>query len=146
MTTIDCFQETDGTHLPLSNFWRSRLDIDTFMFQSVEHYYQAMKAAEVKDFDYIRQLPSPGGAKRAGRSIELRRDWEEIKLLVMRKALVEKFRLNTYEGDYLLNTGTALLIEGNTWGDQFWGQVRGRGWNWLGILLMARRAELVSQL
>jgi predicted NAD-dependent protein-ADP-ribosyltransferase YbiA (DUF1768 family) len=34
------------------------------------------------------------------------------------------------------------LIEGNTWGDKFWGQVKGEGANYLGRLLMKVREEL----
>lgn len=46
--------------------------------------------------------------------------------------------------DALLNTGEAELIEGNTWGDKFWGAVWDKelGWvgqNWLGKLLMEER-------
>ena len=32
------------------------------------------------------------------------------------------------------------LVEGNYWGDTFWGICNGEGTNWLGILLMAERA------
>lgn len=34
------------------------------------------------------------------------------------------------------------LIEGNAWNDTFWGVCNGVGENWLGQLLMERRAEL----
>ena len=39
-------------------------------------------------------------------------------------------------------TGDAELIEGNNWGDTFWGVCNGVGENHLGKLLMARRAQL----
>jgi predicted NAD-dependent protein-ADP-ribosyltransferase YbiA (DUF1768 family) len=44
----------------------------------------------------------------------------------------------------LLATGNAILIEGNTWGDTFWGQCKGEGTNVLGNILMRRRDFLRS--
>lgn len=43
-------------------------------------------------------------------------------------------------------TDDAELVEGNTWGDRYWGVVDGVGENRLGKLLMERRAELRAQL
>lgn len=42
----------------------------------------------------------------------------------------------------LLATGEAELIEGNTWGDTYWGVCHGVGQNHLGCLLMKIRGEL----
>lgn len=49
----------------------------------------------------------------------------------------------------LLGTGDQCLIEGNTWGDTYWGMVRDPldceiwiGENWLGVLLMKIRASV----
>lgn len=44
----------------------------------------------------------------------------------------------------LVGTGDAMLVEGNTWGDKFWGVCRGEGENQLGKLLMERRAFLAA--
>ena len=58
----------------------------------------------------------------------------------------------TLEMKQLMNTGTRTLIEGNTWGDKFWGQVRDvhtaelRGENQLGIILMTVRQEMTATL
>lgn len=62
----------------------------------------------------------------------------------MRQALERKFVAGTPEGKYLLATKDRLLIEGNDWNDTFWGVdlKSGTGANWLGFLLMARRAQL----
>jgi len=43
---------------------------------------------------------------------------------------------------WLLATGDAILEEGNSWGDTYWGVSRGYGENWLGILLMLVRGEI----
>ena len=44
--------------------------------------------------------------------------------------------------DCLVDTGDQPLIEGNTWGDRFWGVCGGTGMNHLGRLLMEVREEL----
>jgi predicted NAD-dependent protein-ADP-ribosyltransferase YbiA (DUF1768 family) len=60
----------------------------------------------------------------------------------MRQVLVRKFSHPELRAA-LLSTGDALLVEGNHWGDIFWGVCRGEGENWLGRLLMALRGQMV---
>lgn len=45
----------------------------------------------------------------------------------------------------LLETGNEELVEGNYWGDTFWGVCRGRGENHLGKLLMKVRTYYKNQ-
>lgn len=150
MTRIDRFQYEDGTHSPLSNFYPSPFELDGHVWPTVEHYFQAMKTVSIGDLKKIRDAESPGAAKRLGRNVELRREWEEVKLRVMRDALTAKFDADAGLRRYLLDTGDAMLVEGNTWHDQVWGNctcdrhLSYPGANWLGVLLMARRAELRS--
>lgn len=142
MNIIPRFYE-NGVHSPLSNFYPSPIFIYDLTWPTVEHFYQAMKCDDKRMWEHILAQPTPGKAKKAGRGVNLRSDWESVKLLVMRAALVRKFTAaDPILSGYLLNTGDALLVEGNTWGDTFWGEVDGKGQNWLGVLLMARRAEL----
>lgn len=89
----------------------------------------------------IAALPTPLAAKRTGRVVLLRADWEEVKVEVMRAVLKAKFS-DPELADALLATNDAELIEGNWWGDKFWGVCRGVGKNKLGQLLMQLRAEL----
>lgn len=42
----------------------------------------------------------------------------------------------------LLNTGEEELVEGNTWGDTYWGICNGKGQNNLGKILMKVRNQL----
>ena len=42
----------------------------------------------------------------------------------------------------LLETGDEELVEGNTWGDRYWGVCGGKGKNMLGKILMRVREEL----
>lgn len=131
-----------GVHTQLSNFYPWEMPVDGLLWPTVEHYFQAMKTTDASLRETIRFAGSPSQAKKLGRHLPLRSDWEAIKIPVMRRALMHKFEANNEMGEYLLSTGNALLIEGNTWGDRFWGAVDNQGENWLGGLLMMRRAEL----
>ena len=81
-------------------------------------------------------------AKKLGRACELREDWEDIKIDVMRDILRVKFKKGSHLGRLLVGTGDIPLVEGNTWNDVFWGVCNGSGENWLGRLLMEIRSEL----
>lgn len=140
--TIDKFS---GEYSFLSNFYHLEFSAFGGIWPTVEHAYQAMKTTNGADRNSIRLLDTPQEAKRRGRSLELRPDWEEIKIPVMRTCLRGKFlsptkRLNRKA---LIATGDQVLIEGNTWGDTFWGVCNGEGTNYLGLLLMEIRQEAV---
>lgn len=132
----------DGVHSPLSNFYAFEFVVSGKTYATVEHYFQAMKTVDLTEREKLRLTHGPGTVKKMGRRVQLRTDWEAIKLQVMRTALMHKFEINNPMGECLLGTGDAWLVEGNNWGDRFWGAVDGQGENWLGHLLMARRAEL----
>ena len=85
---------------------------------------------------------SPSEAKAAGRKIDLRSDWEEVKDKVMYEIVLAKFTQNPDLKKKLLATGDEHLEEGNTWGDTIWGTVDGVGENRLGKILMRVRDEL----
>lgn len=129
----------------LSNFNPSPFEASGFpLWPTVEHYFQAMKSRDPEHRMKVYSAETPGQAKQFGRRCNLRPDWEEIKIRVMRVGLLMKFAPKTVLAVRLLNTNDLHLIEGNTWGDRFWGVCDGQGENWLGHLLMARRAELRS--
>lgn len=117
----------------LSNFYRHGGQL------TAEHIYQAMKTENIGDQIAILSAKTPGEAKLLGQEVVLRKDWDEIKLLVMEAILTMKFAPGTMEHDLLLETGDDELIEGNTWNDCFWGVCRGKGENWLGKILMRIR-------
>jgi ribA/ribD-fused uncharacterized protein len=118
-------------------------------YRTGEHLFAALKARNARDHARVRDAKTPGDAKRLGRQIALRDDWESVKYDAMRLVLRLKFALNRPEAEMLVQTGDALLVEGTHWNDHCWGvdmrrgdPVTARGRNWLGTLLMARRAEL----
>lgn len=132
----------DGEYAFLSNFYPSSItDEDYITYPTVEHYFQAMKTLDTGVRFYIAIQATPGQAKRLGRRLDLRPDWEFIKDSIMEKALRMKFS-NPKLRKALLNTGDEYLEEGNTWGDQYWGVCNGVGKNKLGKLLMKIRQEI----
>lgn len=143
----------------LSNFSPSRLEYDGIIYPTNEHYYQAMKATRNQEMwigsgverrcvnirKHIAALPTPGQTKRVGKKLALRPDWKEIKVEVMRVGLKMKFDIPELRTK-LLATGNRVLVEGNYWHDNFWGEctcekckATQKAENWLGKLLMERR-------
>lgn len=135
-----------GLHHHLSNFSNAPVAYAGLEFPNVECAFQAAKCANPADQPQFRDLTA-GQAKRLGRRVRMRDDWERVKLAVMLEMLRQKFTPDRVAGQALLATGDADLVEGNDWGDQFWGCTRGPdgawvGENHLGKLLMRVRAEL----
>ena len=135
--------EFAGKYRFLSNFAPVYFGVvlDGETYPTVEHAYQAAKTFDAKERTFIRMLSKPGQAKRAGRSVRLRGDWDAVKLDIMLHLLRQKFG-NARLRDALLATGDSELVEGNYWGDTFWGKCAGVGDNHLGRLLMQVREEI----
>lgn len=133
------FYEGESIALPGWGEWRTG-----------EHLFQAAKTLNPNVREKIRNAVDPGEAKFLGRRVTLRPDWEAVKYDVMASVLKAKFTFDREEGRLLYDTGDRLLVEGTYWHDEVWGvdlkrfADRGNppGRNWLGTLLMARRAEL----
>lgn len=131
----------DHEYAFLSNFYDSPFEVDGIKYPTVEHFFQAMKVTDPKDREVIAAAATPGQAKQLGRKVSLRADWEEIKIDIMKFALRCKFQVPELR-EKLLTTGDEELIEGNWWGDRFWGVCDGIGENHLGKLLMEVRQEI----
>lgn len=128
----------------LSNFYPSTIRYRGELFRTVEHAYQAAKTQVESERKVIQSAKTPGEAKKLGRSVTLRGDWDTIKVDLMRQFVKLKFE-NPLLREMLLATGDADLIEGNYWNDKFWGVCRGHGENWLGRILMEVRAEIAAE-
>lgn len=99
-----------------------------------------MKSRNPEDWAFVSKIATPGQAKRYGsRVLALRPRWEAMKIRIMARVVRAKFRQNSSLLSLLLATAPSELVEGNTWGDTFWGQCRGKGTNHLGLLLMEVR-------
>ena len=139
----------DGKYAFLSNFETSPFTVDGVTFPTVEHWFQAFKTLDPEEFREIAAADTPGKAKRMGRHVTLRPDWEEVKVDVMREGLRKKFAIPRFR-TMLLATGDEELMEGNTWHDRTWGRCvcekcGGQGQNLLGQLLMELRDEIHNE-
>lgn len=125
----------------LSNFHHCKILYEEIEYPSVEHAYQAAKTLNPAIRKHISHLLTPGAAKRYGKKLTLKPNWNEVKTSVMKGLIRIKFQDESLRR-LLLATGDEELVEVNTWGDRFWGKVHGAGYNHLGIILMAVREEL----
>jgi ribA/ribD-fused uncharacterized protein len=139
--------EFSGAFRFLSNFYPSVIREGDLMWPTVEHAYQAAKTTDARMREQIHAAASPGMAKRLGRRVVLREDWEAVKIPIMHRLLREKFKIPRLQ-TLLLATGDQYLQEGNWWGDTFWGvDLRThQGQNHLGSLLVVVRGEIRQQL
>ena len=131
-----------GEHAFLSNFYPSPIRINNEYYLTGEHAFQAAKTDNKMERDEIAAADTPGKAKKMGRKVTLRPNWEETKYAKMRAIVEAKFTQNPDLAQKLIDTGDAELIEGNNWGDRTWGTVDGAGKNWLGEILMLVRDKL----
>lgn len=129
-----------GEHRWLSNFWPAKVILDAAFFPSIEHAFQAAKTHPSLRGPFMRC--TAGEAKRLGRTVKMRADWEQVKVPIMRALIIQKFAPGTELGEKLKATGDGKIVEVNHWGDKFWGVCQGRGQNLLGQLLMERRTFL----
>lgn len=146
---IDKFE---GRYYFLSNFYLCEIEHQGIKYPSVEHFYIGMKVNDEQLIDGVYYTPGdfremickikdPGLAKKVGRKVKLRKDWDKFKLKVMNWAVREKFK-DPKLAEMLLDTGDKELIEGNWWKDRYWGVCDGIGENHLGKILMEVRDEL----
>lgn len=138
------FQNPDGSHTPLSNFYPSQIEFAGHSFRSAEHAFQAAKCTRPTDVEKIQKASSPGQAKRIGQTVRLRGDWEDVKVSVLHQIVRAKFVQNEDCRTYLAATGSAYLEETNFWRDSFYGVCNGVGKNVLGLVLMLVRAEIID--
>ena len=132
---IDSFS---GEYDFLSNFYNCPIVYDGLKFNNSEAAYHSVKCPSHRA-EFINLNASE--AKKLGRKVELRPNWEEIKDNVMYAVCYAKFSQNKDLKIKLLQTGDAKLVEGNSWNDTYWGVCKGKGQNKLGKILMQLREE-----
>ena len=148
---IDSFR--GRRHGFLSNFSRHSVQVDVGhglqQYATTEHAYQAAKSFSKEGHDYVAVAKTPGEAKKRGRSIAIRFDWEKIKDDVMRAAVMAKFSDPVLQ-ERLVQTKAFFLKEGNNWCDNYWGDcscfkcLGKNGKNMLGKILMEVRDQAVG--
>jgi hypothetical protein len=134
----------------MSNFYPTSIEYLGHLFPTSEHAYDAAKVLDISQREYIASLPTPGQAKRYGHRVDIRYDWDNVKVEIMLDILRYKFR-KPYFCQLLIDTGDIPIVENNYWHDNFWGaclctRCSGDiGENQLGRLLMKVRDEAIVE-
>lgn len=145
MNRIDSFKRKETKFL--SNFYPVTVSFEGERYAAVEDAFQAAKTLDPKERMLIQLCQTPADARKCGRKVTLRPDWNAVKVSIMLELLRQKFSNPTLR-ELLLATGDAELVEGNQHHDNFWGNCTCRrcaeieGKNQLGELLMQVRSEL----
>ena len=132
-----------GEYRYLSNFWNAPVTYEDITYQNNESAFQAMKTLDLEERKKFANV-APNVAKKMGRQVKLRADWEDVKTDIMLNICRAKFGQNLELAKKLVATGDEYLEETNTWNDRCWGVCRGVGENRLGKILMQVRGELKS--
>lgn len=134
--------EFNGENFFLSNFFIRDVTYHRFVFPSTENAYQAAKTPKSLWHEFLEIKPNQ--SKHYGKVVALRPDWEEVKQQIMYEVVKIKFEWPDLRLKLLI-TGEQELIEGNYWGDRYWGVCNGVGQNNLGKILMRIRNEIRLQ-
>ena len=135
-----------GEYYYLSNFYHPCLTWhDDLLYLNSEAAYQAAKTLDKTTRAKFQGL-TPWNAKKLGRQIKMREDWDQVKLQIMWEVIWSKFMFHPYLKFRLAQTGEEELTELNNWGDSYWGVCDGQGENHLGRLLMELRKILQKEI
>ncbi len=121
----------------LSNFYSAPTMFEGVLYPTSENAFQAAKSPS-KGIRNTFQIMTPAEAKKRGKELDLRNDWDDIKYDIMALIVMDKFFRNPHLKEKLLATDGRYLEETNHWGDRIWGVKYDtcEGTNWLGMILM----------
>ena len=91
MSYINSFR---GRYVFMSNFYPCKIEHKGITYPSVEHYYVALKVTGMQFIDgvyytapdfreLVAKIVDPGDAKKVGKVVKVRSDWNEKKLGIM---------------------------------------------------------------
>lgn len=118
---IDKFR---GEYDWLSNFHMRPISVGGAVLKSTEHFFASCKSVNPQEVKFVLDAPTAYEARQQGKTVTLRPDWNDIRVEVMAIGLWYKFTYNPDLKDKLLLTGDKILIEGNWWHDNFWGDCK----------------------
>lgn len=142
--TQESIKHFNNEYEKFSNFYPCEVYFEGRTYPTTEHAFQAAKTIDKMERKKISEAETPSIAKRLGRNVRLRKDWDIIKISIMKRLLIHKFSIDEFK-TLLISTGDADIIEGNYWHDNYWGDcyckkckdIKGK--NQLGKLLMKIR-------
>lgn len=142
--------EFKGEYDFLSNFYERPIKYFDMDFRTAEHMFNALKTNDITEAIHVMSAPTPAIAKQRGQKVTLKPNWDETeRFKAMRRTVGVKFLTDPELMQRLLDTGDAVLEEGNyhhdnTWGNCYCGKwtCKGIGNNNLGIILMELRDDI----
>lgn len=136
-----------GEHRWLSNFFPVPIRFEGNHFPSVENAYQAAKFSQSHERIKF-EICAPSTAKHWGKKATLRSTWNEERVALMKFLVTQKFTDPEFADLLRSLPQYCAIIEGNKWGDNFWGAVYNsttgqfEGENNLGKIIMDIRDRL----
>lgn len=133
-----------GEYSWLSNMYPSPVKYQGVAYTCAESAYQSAKTLVPEEKALFLSV-NGYQAKKLGRQITLRADWNEVRIEVMCAVVLSKFLSSPELYARLLATEDAHILEGNYWHDNFWGSCTCTkcssivGQNYLGRILMTIR-------
>lgn len=166
MNEIYFYRANEKPYGVFSNLYQREIKIAGQTFPTVEHAYQWLKPRDHRVRDWLMAAPAPSLVAMAahtmqsdeadpteimGRTADIllsfhtRPGWSRLRYPWMFACLHPKFSQNADLRDHLLSTENAEIVEAGKIDDDAgrrWGRINGRGSNYLGRMLMLKRAEL----
>lgn len=147
MTAVQPIVRFEDNFFWLSNFFQVPVKVGQLTFGSTEAAFQGSKykaalVGQKEQYEFLNDMieANPSQSKKLGKRLMIDLDkWESIKVQCMREVVKAKFDQHDDLRLMLIETGAAMLVEGNNWGDKFWGRCDGKGLNVLGSILMELR-------
>lgn len=133
-----------GKYYFLSNMYPCKVSYNGHVFDCSEAAFQAQKdLSKVSAFENVDGYEAKRLGGRRAKFVNLRPDWEKVKVDIMRDVLRAKFSDVTLA--QMLMSVEGEIAEDNDHGDRIWGRVDGVGQNLLGKLLMEVRDEKIKE-
>ncbi len=136
------FYQKSKPYYEFTNFYEAPFMLDSTIWPTSEHYYQAMKFTDAGLQNQISRAPTARAAFNLAHtySNQVRADWSRVNLQTMKRAVWEKFWQSSRLMMSLISTGAAVLIEDAKAHDAFYGAGADyKGYNYLGRILMLER-------
>jgi len=145
---INFYRANEKPYGAFSNLYKRPIDFEGRIYPTAEHAYQAGKARKEVVREWILSAPTPSLLAMAAHGLytwEIAPDWSQTKFDRMRRVLRAKFTQHDDLRELLLSTGDVPLVETGRVDNEVnrvWGEIRGKGLNMLGVLLMELRTDL----
>ena len=126
----------DGKEHPeTDNFLPCQIVINGITYSSAENYFQCAKTINDEDREKILQSGPGNSCRLAGQTIQLRPDWESVKIEEMYKGNLAKFQQNDPLRKALIESGSSPVYF--TLSSPFWN-------HWNNLIMQRIRSELRS--